>query len=69
MNYNQQLRAFYKNQGLTGKHLRGALKHDRRRIRKLSAHTNAEPLCSLFVWGRTREGCAYWNSRDCGGFL
>lgn len=64
--YNQQLRAFYKAQGLQGKHLRSALKYDRRRVREetdVDRFKDPSWLTCLFFFGGTREGCAYWFER------
>lgn len=65
MSINKQLSKFYKRQGLTGKHLRSALKHDRRAVRQniASPGISANDLWSAFVWGHTPQGAAYWNAR------
>lgn len=67
-NCKHQLRAFYAAQGLTGKHLRSAMRHDMRRIRKYS---NKYPelvggwlLSFLFLFEDTPEGYNYWRVRD-----
>jgi hypothetical protein len=70
---NAQLREFYSRQGLTGKHLRSALKHDRRRIREeVTKHQlgwpryeryDPEYLSEAFAWAGTREGAGYWAAR------
>lgn len=65
--YNKQLKAFYKAQGLQGKHLRSALKYDRRRVRvesETSRFTAPNALSHLFLFSESREGHRYWMVRD-----
>ena len=68
MSINKQLSKFYRKQGLTGKHLRSALKYDRRAVRQNIASTtfNGVPSGSLvdaFVWSSTPQGVEYWYIR------
>lgn len=64
MSINKQLSRFYKSQGLTGKHLRSALKYDRRAVRVQRTSRTALVLCRAFVWSDTPQGLAYWARRD-----
>lgn len=60
-----QLRAFYVKQGLTGKHLRMALRHDMKAVAK-QAYDSDWPHFSIieaFCWVRTSEGSRYWYER------
>lgn len=68
MSINKELSKFYKKQGLTGKHLRSALKYDRRAVRQNIASTTcggvrADTLWCAFVWLSTPQGDEYWNAR------
>lgn len=74
MTPNRQLSAFYKKQGLTGKHLRSALKHDRKLVLKNTRAENTPQqmqylrrhpygIESLFHWSSTPEGHDYWAPR------
>lgn len=70
----KQLQAFYKAQGLTGKHARKAVTHDLRLARR---NFKAKPVLfvrswqarcrlgigSLFVWSETAQGHGYWRER------
>lgn len=72
----RQLSAFYVEQGLTGKHLRSAIKHDLKlvkqnvigcfgydqRLRPLGPHEDRQLSC-LFVWFDSPEGYDYWADR------
>lgn len=74
MTINAQLSEFYKRQGLTGKHLRSALKHDRREVRRNIAQYQSAfapedrwipaRIGEAFAWIETREGCPYWSARN-----
>lgn len=66
MTAKQQLRAFYAKQGLTGSHLRSAMRHDLRQIKKHSDIFSPEgaELAYLFLWNQTPQGWAYWRARD-----
>lgn len=68
MSINKELSAFYKKQGLTGKHLRSALKYDRKAVRQ----NIASPVCfgvadvslwGAFAWSKTPQGGDYWCAR------
>lgn len=68
MSINRELSKFYKKQGLTGKHLRSALKYDRRAVRQNIASTTrygvpSDTLWVVFVWFNTPQGAEYWNAR------
>lgn len=69
MTIKKQLRAFYADQGLTGKHLRKALRYDMKAVRRHVA-TQQRPPCNnlqnAFGWGRTPEGAEYWAHREIG---
>lgn len=65
--YSKQLRAFYKKQGLQGRHLRSALKYDRRRVREeadVDRFADFSWLGCLFLFEEAREGGAYWHERS-----
>lgn len=64
MSANKQLSEFYAKQGLTGKHLRKALKHDRKQVRLLKAQ-DYECLSGMFNWQSSPQGHGYWSAR-CG---
>lgn len=57
-----ELRAFYAQQGLTGKHLRKAMAYDLRRVRKYRSMPGR--LMSAFSWMQTSEGGRYWAARS-----
>lgn len=68
MSINNQLSKFYRNQGLTGKHLRSALKYDRRAVRQNIASpvcygVPSDSLWDAFVWFNTPQGDEYWDAR------
>ena len=71
MSVKKQLQAFYKKQGLTGKHLRSALRHDMRRVRQcarafayyIGTDRYKDCLSEAFVWCDTPEGVTYWLDR------
>lgn len=61
-----QLRAFYAKQGLTGKHLRMALRHDMKAVAR-NADFEDWPrygIMHAFGWSRSPEGGRYWWMRD-----
>ena len=64
MSINKQLSRFYKNQGLTGKHLRSALKYDRKAVRVNRPGWVAHDLSQAFVWADSPQGFVYWDKRD-----
>lgn len=74
MTINAQLSQFYNRQGLTGKHRRSALKHDRRKVRRNTAQYQSAvapeerwtptSLGTAFSWFETSEGCSYWSARN-----
>lgn len=61
-----QLRAFYAKQGLTGKHLRMALRHDMKAVARNADFENwpAWSLTAVFAWSHSPEGWRYWWLRD-----
>lgn len=68
MSINSELSKFYRKQGLTGKHLRSALKHDRRAVRQNIASqvccgAQDTTLWGAFVWYKTPQGGDYWLLR------
>ena len=68
MSINKELSKFYKKQGLTSKHLRSALKYDRRAVRQNIASITcsgvpADTLWDAYVWFSTPQGDEYWNTR------
>ncbi|ARB30329.1 hypothetical protein HOS87_gp04 [Pseudomonas phage phiNV3] len=68
MSINAQLSEFYKRQGLTGEHLRSALKFDRRAVRQNIASRvyyggPPDTLWDAFVWLSTPQGNEYWSAR------
>lgn len=66
MSIKNTLRGYYAKQGLTGQHLRQALRHDMRSIRKADTlRTDSPVMSSRFSWGSTKEGYDYWLERAC----
>lgn len=68
MSINKQLSTFYVKQGLTGKHLRSALKYDRKAVRQNIANpacygVSSDTLWSAFSWDCTPQGGKYWAAR------
>lgn len=69
------LSRFYVRQGLTGKHLRAAIRHDMRSLRKQGAITNQGKgipvACGLAAcgkeWSDLSEGGLYWAKRAIQG--
>lgn len=66
-----ELRAFYANQGLTGKHLRKALRHDMKAAaRNIQAQGRTVvsdiALVHSFGWDQSPEGLTYWAMRSVG---
>lgn len=64
MSINKQLSRFYKHQGLTGKHLRSALKYDRKAVRVNRPGWVAADLSRAFCWTDSPQGFDYWHLRD-----
>lgn len=65
-----ELRAFYADQGLTGKHLRKALRHDMKAVARNIAvqgcgYRSVRSLQTAFGWGSSLEGSDYWGYRAC----
>lgn len=66
-----ELRAFYANQGLTGKHLRKALRHDMKAVAR-NIQTQGRTVVSdtgltrAFGWDHSPEGMSYWALRSVG---
>lgn len=66
MSIKGDLRTYYAKQGLTGQHLRQALRHDMRSIRKArQVRRESQEICSRFDWSSTKEGYNYWLERAC----
>lgn len=68
MSINKQLSKFYEKQGLTGKHLRSALKYDRKAVRQNISNPKccgapSDTLWGAFAWIDTPQGCNYWCAR------
>lgn len=67
----KQLRKFYRRQGLTGKHLRSALRWDMKAAKANAVEFAAEmgeeldvsTLSYAFEWGSTKQGFFYWADR------
>lgn len=66
----QQLRDFYRGQGLKPNEMRSAIRYDMRSIRKQRGgwRSGDMPLRCLgdVHWYGMAEGPGYWLSRDCG---
>lgn len=67
----KQLQKFYRRQGLTGKHLRSAMRWDMKAA-KANAVEFADEMCEpldtsglsySFNWGSTKQGFLYWSGR------
>lgn len=67
----KQLKAFYQRQGLSGKHLRSALRWDMRTAKANAlafSQDNDIPLdistiSNAFEWCSTKQGFEYWGDR------
>lgn len=68
MTIKNELRAFYANQGLTGKHLRKALRHDMKAVKrsaiKQRGRLDHRSLVHAFGWDWSPEGVDYWGLRS-----